>query len=324
MMQDFINIAWVRKFKRQCLCCCIKKTLTLTSAFFIATAVYANPVVDNIAHGDVSIQQTQDTTVINQTSPKAIINWQSFNIGEREATHFQQPAGGMTLNRVNPANGPSAIFGKLTANGQIILINPAGIYFGPSAYVNVGGLIASTANISDQDFLKGYYHFNAISPYSGSIINEGHIIAANHGLIALIGSNVTNKGEIEAKYGHIVLASGNAFTVNFSGNEMINFSVDEKTLKNSSGITNTGILRADGGSILVAAKAAQNVLDQVINMEGIVEARSVIEKNGEIIFSGDAILIFKDLKFIIKLKFYKLILLFLYQDQGLLFHLIKH
>src|SRR3990167_4179426 len=110
-----------------------------------------------------------------------IINWQSFNIGAQESTHFQQPAGGMALNRINPSQGVSEIYGRLTATGQIILMNPAGIYFGPSAYVNVGGLIATTMNMADQDFLQGTYRFSSsLTNYAGSIINRGKIIAANH------------------------------------------------------------------------------------------------------------------------------------------------
>src|SRR5690606_31487454 len=112
-----------------------------------------------------------------------------------------------------------------------ILVNPAGIYFGPSAYVNVGGLIASTANLSDQNFLSGNYKFQQDAAFNGSIINEGDIVAAQHGLVALLAPGVVNNGKIKAQLGNVVLASGNAFTVQFEGNSLISFSIDEKTLK---------------------------------------------------------------------------------------------
>ncbi|RDI40051.1 two-partner secretion domain-containing protein, partial [Aquicella lusitana] len=153
------------------------KGIVAIATVFLTSVVAANPVLDNVASGNVSVQQSPNSTVINQSSQKAIINWRSFNIGQPESTHFQQPAGGVTLNRISPTQGPSSIYGRLTATGQIILMNPAGIFFGPSAYVNVGGLIATTANISNQDFLNGNYRFTHVSPYSGSIINEGQIIA---------------------------------------------------------------------------------------------------------------------------------------------------
>lgn len=259
-----------------------------------ACAANANPVGGNVTSGNVTIQQTPGSTVINQSSPQAIINWQSFNIGSGEVTHFQQPAGGITLNRISADQGASQIYGSLTATGQIILINPAGIYFGPSAHVNVGGLIASTADISDADFLKGNYHFTPVPGYNGSIINAGTIIAADHGLIALIGNNVTNTGMIQANVGHVILASGNAFTISFAGNDLINFSVDSKTsggvdqngVELRDGVNNTGSIIADGGTVLVTAQAAQGVLDHVINMEGVVQARSVGVQNGEIILNG--------------------------------------
>lgn len=249
-----------------------------------ASGSFANPVLDSVAHGNVSVTQTPNTTTVNQTSQQAIIRWQSFNIGQHESTHFQQPAGGVALNRINPAQGPSSIYGRLTATGQIVLVNPAGIFFGPSAFVNVGGIVASTVDMSDQSFLSGQYRFDGTSPFNGSVVNEGTIIALNHGLVALLGNGVRNDGMIEAQLGQVVLASGSAFTMNFNGNQMISFSVDKKALE---GVKTGGYISANGGQVLITAKAAQGVLDHVINMDGIVEARSVAEHNGSIIISGD-------------------------------------
>ena len=254
------------------------------------TSAFANPVLGNVSAGNVSIQQTTNSTVVNQTSNKAIINWQSFNIGQSQSTHFQQPTGGIALNRINPSNGPSSIYGRLTATGQIILINSAGLFFGSSAYVNVGSLIASTANLADKNFLKGKYNFVQVPAYlSSSITNQGQLIAANHGLIALLGSNVQNNGLIQANLGHVVLAAGGAFTMTFAGEEMVSFKVNKKTL-GAGGIVNTGTLRANGGQILVTANAAQNVLDNVIDMRGVAEAKSVTLKNGQVVLGSIAII----------------------------------
>src|SRR3990167_6117558 len=201
--------------------------LACSVSFFFTTATLANPVLDNVAAGQVVIDQaTPNTTTINQSSQKAIINWQSFNIAAPETTHFQQPAGGVALNRINPAQGASQIYGRLTATGRIILVNPSGFYFGPGSYVNVGGIIASTANISNEDFLNDYYHFANVPGYNGAIVNEGQIIAAEHGLVALIRGAVRNDGMIQAELGHAVLASGESFTMTFAGDDLIGFSVD--------------------------------------------------------------------------------------------------
>lgn len=274
----------------------LKQALLGLAAVFFTTALFANPVLDHIAGGQVSLQQTQNNLTVNQTSQKAIINWQSFNIGQQEATHFQQPAGGIALNRINGAQGASQIYGTLTATGEIILMNPAGIFFGPSAYVNVGGLIATTANISDQQFLQGQYQFTQVPNYSGAVINEGQIIAAQNGLVALIAPGVINHGLIQANLGHVVLASGEAFTMSFAGNDLINFTIDQKTTAPghdpngqalTDGVLNTGSLIANGGTINVTAQAAAGVLNNVINMQGIAQAQSVGVQNGEIILSGD-------------------------------------
>src|SRR3990167_6282657 len=230
-------------------------------SFSFTTGIFANPVIDNVAAGQVSIEQTQTTTTVNQSSQKAIINWQSFNIAEPEHTHFQQPAGGIALNRINPSQGASQIYGKLSATGQIILINPAGIYFGPSAYVNVGGMIASTADISNRDFLAGYYNFTQVSGFRCAITNKGQIIAADNGLVALIGGAVTNDGLIQANMGHAILASGGSFTISLAGNDLINFSVDSAVTGRAvdingneitHGIKNTGTIMANGGSDFIA------------------------------------------------------------------------
>lgn len=275
--------------------------MVFLGAFLLTIGIYSTPALSNpiggqVVSGNVSIQQAPNSTIINQSSQKAIINWQRFNIGAQEKTHFQQPAGGVALNRINPTQGASQIYGKLTATGQIILVNPAGIYFGPSAYVNVGGLIASTSDISNQNFLAGKYIFDQPSAYSGSIVNAGTIIARENGLVALVGSAVSNTGYIEANLGTVVLASGNKFTIDMSGDRLINFAVDEKTMRSAigpdgkplkDGVSNTGRIITSGGKIIVSAKAAQGVLDNVINMKGVLEAKSVGMRNGEIILSGD-------------------------------------
>ncbi len=276
-------------------------TLVGLLSFVFSTATFANPVLAPTSSqnvGQFSVQQNGNTTTINQTSQKAIINWQSFNIGSQEQTHFQQPTGGVALNRINPSQGVSQIYGRLTASGQIILVNPAGIFFAPGSYVNVGGLIATTSNISNEDFLNNYYRFTKDANYNGAIINQGTIIAANNGLIALIGGAVSNEGYIQANYGHAILASGDAFTMTFAGNDLVSFAVesgvhtrakdkDGRTLNN--GVSNTGSIYAN--QILISAKDAAGVLDNVIDMHGIAQTTGVSDGakpgDGEIILLGD-------------------------------------
>ena len=277
----------------------IKKVLVFLATLLLINSAYANPEGGVVAAGSATITSPNASTVqINQASDKAIINWQSFNISSDETTRFVQPnAGSVALNRIDPQQGASQIFGHIQANGQIILVNQAGIYFGSGSRVDVTGIIASTSDITNENFLAGYYSFDQKSSlYNGSIINKGTIIAADHGLVALLGSAISNEGLVQAQLGNVVLASGNKFTVGFDNTGMINFTVDEATatagvdqnstiLKNA--VSNRGIIIADGGTILMAAKSVQGVMDRVINMEGVTQARSVQEKNGVIIFAGD-------------------------------------
>lgn len=123
----------------------------------LTTVAYANPTGGEVVSGGVVIQQPDaHTTQINQSTDKGIINWQTFNIAPGETTRFVQPSqSSITLNRINGFNGPSSIFGNLIANGQIWLINPAGIVFGAGSQVNVAGLLATTSDIRNDDFLAG-------------------------------------------------------------------------------------------------------------------------------------------------------------------------
>jgi len=268
--------------------------LTLSSA-----SSYAAPQGGVVVGGSATISSpSAGVTQINQTSDKSIINWQSYNVGQQESVNYQQPgASSISLNRVNPVNGASSIYGSITSNGQVWLVNPAGIYFGPSAYVSVAGLIATTANIKDRDFLSGQYNFSQNPRWNGAIINDGNITVAKAGLVALVGNGVVNNGRIEANLGTVTLGSGTKFTVDFSGDQMIQFTVgatpvskfarDQNGNRLQSAVSNTGTIIANGGKVLMTAQTAGHVLDNSINMSGVVEAKSVGVRRGEIILSAN-------------------------------------
>ncbi len=135
--------------------------------------VHANPTGASIVSGQVTINTATPHTTTVTNSPNAIVNWQNFSIAQNEATHFiQQSSQSAVLNRVVGQN-PSQILGHLYSNGKVFLINPNGIVFGLGATVDVQGLVASSLNLSDQDFLSGNnYHFIAGSN-AGNIVNEG-------------------------------------------------------------------------------------------------------------------------------------------------------
>ncbi|MGZ8160291.1 MAG: two-partner secretion domain-containing protein [Methylobacter sp.] len=231
---------------------------------------YANPDGAQIVSGQVSIDTATPgvTTVTN--SPNAIINWQNFSVAQNELTQFiQQNSQSAVLNRIIGQN-PSEILGQLTSNGKVFLINPNGIVFGANSTVDTQGLIASSLNLSDQDFLTGNYHFIAGSS-AGNIVNEGIIRAGKDGNIILIAPQIENNGIIKSDGGSITLAAGQEIIITNLDDPEIRFEIQSPT----DSATNLGKLLTEGGAV--------NVFAGTIKHSGEINADSVqIDKQGNI------------------------------------------
>src|SRR6185503_12435223 len=214
---------------------------------------------------------------VTQTTNTGIINWNTFSIGSGAWVNFTQPSSSsVTLNNVLSSN-PSEIFGRLTANGQIFLSNPYGVYFARGGSVEVGGLFATTLSITDADFLAGRYNFyNAGN--AGAVVNQGTIITAS-GYTALAGPQVRNDGLIIANAGSVALAAGDRVSLDMIGDGLIRVSVDQAALNASA--VNSGTIEANGGSVVLTARSANALLDTVVNNSGVIKANSLISKNGE-------------------------------------------
>lgn len=236
----------------------------------------AGPTGGEVVGGEADISSPDaNTTTIDQSSDAAIINWDSFSIGGEEFVIFNQPSSSaVALNRV-VGGTPSEIFGHLLATGRVFLVNPSGVLFAPGAELDVGGLVATTMNLSDEDFMAGRYTFTPGG--DGSVVNEGRITAADGGFVVLSADYVRNSGAIAARLGEIVLASGSAMTLDLSGEGLVGFSIDRGTLADLAGVDNLGSLVADGGSVVMSAALARGLLGTVINNEGLVQARSIEE-----------------------------------------------
>src|SRR5499427_10547493 len=140
----------------------------------VAAPVLAGPTGEQVVAGQASVSRSGTNTLVTQGTDRAAINWQNFDIGSDESVRFAQPsASSIALNRVLGQN-PTEIFGSLTANGQIFILNPNGVLFGKGAQVDVAGLVASTLNLSNEDFMSGRYRFLA-SPAAalGQVANQG-------------------------------------------------------------------------------------------------------------------------------------------------------
>ncbi|HEX5464411.1 MAG TPA: filamentous hemagglutinin N-terminal domain-containing protein, partial [Burkholderiales bacterium] len=250
----------------------------------------ALPTGGSVVAGSATISNpTASSQRITQSSDKAIINWQGFSIGKPNSVQFVQPgSGSVVLNRVVGDNA-SAIYGSLSANGQVFLVNPHGIYFGAGASLDVGGLVASTLDISNKDFLNGNYVFsrNAASGTGAGVTNAGTINTRAGGYVVLAGDYANNSGVIRANVGQVALAAGKKVTLDLNGDHLINLAVNEKTLSNLAGVSNSGTIVADGGKVVMTAATARSLAGTVVNNSGVIKATGTVEKNGAIYLMGD-------------------------------------
>jgi filamentous hemagglutinin family protein len=270
----------------------VKAALTAASSAAALLAVnpaLAGPQQGTVAAGKASISTAvPGHTQIDQSTSKAIINWGSFSIASGESVTFSQPSSdSATLNRVI-GSSKSFIDGALSANGQVLILNSAGVLFGHNAQVNVGSLIATTSNIADPDFLNGKLSFHAPGTAVGEVANEGSIRVADQGLAALVAPTVRNSGVIQARLGRIALASGETFTVDLYGDHLINFAVGQAAGANSTrSLEQRGTLIADGGKVVISSDAAAGVVGNVVNLSGVIQARTVSRsQTGEIVLEA--------------------------------------
>ena len=248
-----------------------------------ATA-YALPEGGQVAAGQAAITTAGSTMTIAQQTAQAIINWQNFGIGSGEAVHINQPnSQAILLNRVIGSN-PSEIFGQLTANGQVILVNPNGVFFRPGSSVDVGGLTASTLNIANEDFLKGQLRFAGDS--QNPVINAGSITAQN-GYVNLLAKEVVNEGIIAAQTGSVNLAAGSGMSLDYNGDGKMTVAVTDGAYQ--SAVANKKLIQADGGLVVMTASGKDALMDSAVNNSGMIQANTLGEAAGQISLTGDNI-----------------------------------
>jgi len=266
------------------------KSILFVIAVISTGVVLANPTGGSVVHGNVSFNHPNANTLNVTNSPNAIINWQQFGVNRDEITRFiQQSPNSAVLNRIVGQN-PSQILGQLRSNGKVFIINPNGIIFGRHSTVNTAGLIASTLNISNRDFLNGRLHFADLEN-NAAILNQGFIHTSKNGEVVMVAPNIKNEGVINVENGHLVLAAGQSVTLSSLGYEDIEFEVQAP--ENS--VVNLGDLISDGGSIGVFAgnikhsgRASVNAIemDDAGNIRFVAKKDTVIN-NGSISASSE-------------------------------------
>ena len=234
---------------------------------------YANPTGPAVVNGQVGFSTAGNVLTVTN-SPGSIINWKSFSIGSNEVTRFlQQSSASSVLNRVSGIN-PSTILGALQSNGRVFLINPNGIMFGANAQIDVAGLVASTLNLSDADFLAGRFRFTE-TPGAAGIANQGSITTAAGGMVYLVAPDIQNSGIIKTPQGEILLAAGKSV-------ELVDAQTPEVRVQISAPdnqALNLGQLIAEGGRIGIYAGLIQH--------SGVASANTaVVGENGKIIFKA--------------------------------------
>ncbi|MDM5178392.1 filamentous hemagglutinin N-terminal domain-containing protein [Massilia sp. DJPM01] len=258
---------------------CLALSLLLLLAFGGVPASHAAPGSPQVVAGQATFGQQGNVFSITNT-PNTIINWQSFSVAAGDITRFiQQDANSAVLNRIS-GQDPSRILGALQSNGQVFLINPNGILFGRDARIDVGGLAASTLNLSNADFLAGKRNFNG-TPAAGAIVNQGAITTPGGGKVFLIAPNVENSGIITSPQGEVVLAAGHSVQLVDSSNPDLHVVVSSP----ASAALNLGQLIAQGGKI--------GIYGALVRQRGLVSANSAqVGANGKIVFkaSADALL----------------------------------
>jgi filamentous hemagglutinin family protein len=252
-----------------------------------ACGVNPNPtafVVNGVA--SYAVNGTQG--IVTQTTNKAILNWQSFNVGSGNTMQFVQPnAGSATLNRIWQGDA-SVIAGALKANGQIYLVNQNGIVFANGAQVNAGSLVASTLDIDDKLFTDGITSnvkadtlaaFNAVAGSSGGLVQveQGATLKTESGgRVMLLAENVENHGVIETPEGQTILAAGSRVYLAVSDDPNLRGFLVEVDSPGSGGgtATNTGRILAERGNV--------SMTGLTVNQSGRVTATTSANLNGSI------------------------------------------
>src|SRR5271166_688286 len=266
--------------------------LAVVAVFAVAPSEAQNilPTQGVVTSGAASIHQSGADLSVTQSSPRAIVNWGSFSIGQGNGVTFAQPnASSAILNRVTGAT-TSTIAGQLQANGQVYLVNPNGIAITRTGAVRGGGgFVASTLGIADKDFNSGNLNFVGNGASAG-VVNAGSIEAAPGGFVGLIGGTVANSGVVSVPLGKVAMGSGEQATLNLTGDNFLQVAVptSAKTADGQALIDVSGKVRAAGGSVQLKAATVAKAIRDAVNVPGELSVASAHASGGSIILSGGA------------------------------------
>jgi filamentous hemagglutinin family protein len=229
---------------------------------------------------------------VRQDSARALIEWDSFDIDAGEQVRYEQPGrGSVALNRVVGGGGASRIDGAIKANGNVWIVNRDGVAFGPSARIDVGGLLATTSDIRDDDFMAGRDRFTIPGAPGAAVSNAGEITFSEAGLAALVGAHVENSGVIAGEVGTVLVGGRETLAVDLAGDGLFAFEFDAAALTGPDGasVVQTGEIVNPGGRVLVTAAGAAALVDNVVSVEGLIDVSGADGGSVEIAAPGGAL-----------------------------------
>ncbi|EEU9452355.1 filamentous hemagglutinin N-terminal domain-containing protein, partial [Escherichia coli] len=242
------------------------------------------PAGGQVVAGSASIQKPSANQMnIHQNSQHAVLNWNSFDIGQGHTVQFYQPnSSSVALNRVVGGN-ESHIMGNLNANGRVFLVNPNGVLFGKGVSVNTAGLVATTRDVKNEDFMNGKYVFSGRKG-QGEVVNQGSLATTEGGFIVLAGDRVKNSGTLRTPGGRTVLAAVENVTLQLDNAGLTSVSVNGSVV--NSLVENSGLVSARDGQVWLTARGKNTLMNTVLNNSGVVEARGLSVKDGNIVLDG--------------------------------------
>jgi filamentous hemagglutinin family protein len=263
----------------------------LVSSAWAAPAPNALPTGGQVVQGAASISQSNAQMDINQASQRAVINWQTFDVGADAKVHIIQPnQAAVLLNRV-VTNKPSEIYGKIDANGQVILVNNNGIIFGKDGSASASSFTATTLDINDQDFMDGKDRYSS-NGTQGEIVNHGTIEAKNGGYVALLGAKVTNDGKIITHNGTVALGAADSIAIPMTSSGKIKMQLSAGSINAAVENTKNAVIVTEGGDVYLQAAAVNSAMASIkhsgqIDTSGEQAGKAVLlADNGEITVDG--------------------------------------
>ncbi|MFH0302317.1 filamentous hemagglutinin N-terminal domain-containing protein, partial [Bradyrhizobium sp. 31Argb] len=260
---------------------------------------------------------------IRQREQKAILSWDTFNVGARTDLRFDQQGNRnwVALNRVLGADArPSQILGSIKADGSVYVINQNGIIFGGTSQVNVGALVASTAKLSNEQFLNnGIYsryengtHYPSFTDAGGEVkVEPGALIetkppaknTTGGGFVLLLGAAVENAGRISSPQGQVMLGAGDDFLLRAGygtaanqasttrGHEIVPLLRADSL---SGAVTNSGLIYSQQGDITLAGRTIVQdgalVSTTSVNTRGTIHLlNAVSDTNGSVTLGANSL-----------------------------------